>query len=149
MEPYSLNYFSFLQPFGRTNSIISLDSCSLSLSFLSLQVHKLQLSWFISNFVLKVNNWLHLEIVETNSKSSDYHWWWRSFIVGGGSGFYVLLYSVFYFFTKLEISSFVPCLLYFGYTCLITITFSCFTGTVSFYSSYIFINKIYGQIKID
>ena len=82
-------------------------------------------------------------------KFSDYHWWWRSFIVGGGSGFYVLLYSVFYFFTKLEISSFVPCLLYFGYTCLITITFSCFTGTVSFYSSYIFINKIYGQIKID
>ena len=84
-----------------------------------------------------------------NPKFSDYHWWWRSFIVGGGSGFYVLLYSVFYFFTKLEISSFVPCLLYFGYTCLITITFSCFTGTVSFYSSYIFINKIYGQIKID
>jgi len=81
--------------------------------------------------------------------AEDYHWWWRSFIVGGGSGFYVLLYSVFYFFTKLEISSFVPCLLYFGYTCLITITFSCFTGTVSFYSSYIFINKIYGQIKID
>ena len=81
--------------------------------------------------------------------AEDYHWWWRSFIVGGGSGFYVLLYSIFYFFTKLEISSFVPCLLYFGYTILITITFSCFTGTVSFYSSYIFINKIYGQIKID
>ena len=81
--------------------------------------------------------------------AEDYHWWWRSFIVGGGSGFYVLLYSIFYFFTKLEISSFVPCLLYFGYTLLITITFSCFTGTISFYSSYLFINRIYGQIKID
>lgn len=46
----------------------------------------------------------------------DYRWWWRSFIVSGGSAVYVLFYSVFYFFTKLEITEFIPTLLYFGYT---------------------------------
>jgi len=81
--------------------------------------------------------------------AEDYNWWWRSFFVGSGSAFYVFLYSIFYFYTKLEITSFVPTLLYFGYTALITLTFAIFTGTISFYASFIFINKIYGQIKID
>lgn len=81
--------------------------------------------------------------------AEDYHWWWRSYIIGGGSAFYVMMYSIFYFFSKLEITSFVPTLLYFGYTALITMTFAIFTGTIAFYASFVFINKIYGQIKID
>lgn len=43
-------------------------------------------------------------------------WWWRSFVVSGGSAVYILLYSIFYFFTKLEITEFIPTLLYVGYT---------------------------------
>lgn len=46
----------------------------------------------------------------------DYRWWWRSFIVSGGSAVYVLFYSIFYFFTKLEITEFIPTLLYLSYT---------------------------------
>lgn len=46
----------------------------------------------------------------------DYRWWWRSFVVSGGSAVYVLFYSIFYFFTKLEITEFIPTLLYLGYT---------------------------------
>lgn len=46
----------------------------------------------------------------------DYHWWWKSFIISGGSAVYILIYSVFYFFTKLEITEFIPTLLYIGYT---------------------------------
>lgn len=46
----------------------------------------------------------------------DYHWWWKSFVVSGGSAVYILIYSIFYFFTKLEITEFIPTLLYIGYT---------------------------------
>lgn len=46
----------------------------------------------------------------------DYRWHWRSFIVSGGSAVYILFYSIFYFFIKLEISEFIPTMLYFGYT---------------------------------
>lgn len=36
--------------------------------------------------------------------------------MSGGSAVYVLAYAVFYFFTKLEITEFIPTLLYVGYT---------------------------------
>lgn len=81
--------------------------------------------------------------------AEDYHWWWRSFVVSGGSAFYVLLYSAFYFYTKLEITSFVPTLLYFSYSIIIVVTFWVLTGTIGFYAAYLFIRKIYAQIKID
>ncbi|XP_064624423.1 transmembrane 9 superfamily member 4-like isoform X2 [Lineus longissimus] len=79
----------------------------------------------------------------------DYHWWWRSFIVSGGSAFYVFAYSIFYFITKLEITEFIPTLLYFGYTLIMVFTFWLLTGTIGFYAAYFFIRKIYAAIKID
>ncbi|XP_041968670.1 transmembrane 9 superfamily member 4 isoform X2 [Aricia agestis] len=79
----------------------------------------------------------------------DYHWWWKSFIVSGGSAVYILIYSVFYFFTKLEITEFIPTLLYIGYTGLMVLTFWLLTGTIGFFAAYTFIKKIYGAVKID
>ncbi|XP_041357103.1 transmembrane 9 superfamily member 4-like [Gigantopelta aegis] len=79
----------------------------------------------------------------------DYHWWWRSFMVSGGSALYIFAYSIFYFITKLEITEFIPSLLYLGYTMLIVITFWILTGTIGFYAAYWFIRKIYGAVKID
>lgn len=79
----------------------------------------------------------------------DYHWWWRSFIVSGGSAVYVFAYSVFYFITKLEITEFIPTLLYFGYTGIMVLTFWLLTGTIGFYAAYFFIRKIYAAVKID
>ncbi|XP_048762695.1 transmembrane 9 superfamily member 4-like isoform X1 [Ostrea edulis] len=79
----------------------------------------------------------------------DYHWWWKTFIVSGGSAVYVFAYSIFYFVTKLEITEFIPTLLYFGYTLLMVFTFWILTGTIGFYAAYFFIRKIYGAIKID
>ncbi|XP_074640528.1 transmembrane 9 superfamily member 4-like [Tubulanus polymorphus] len=79
----------------------------------------------------------------------DYHWWWRSFIVSGGSAVYVFAYSIFYFITKLEITQFIPTLLYFGYTFLMVLAFWLLTGTIGFYATYFFIRKIYAAIKID
>lgn len=79
----------------------------------------------------------------------DYHWWWRSFIVSGGCAVYVFAYAVFYFVTKLEITEFIPVLLYFSYTSLMAITFWLLTGTIGFYAAYFFVRLIYGAVKID
>ncbi|XP_047516188.1 transmembrane 9 superfamily member 4 isoform X1 [Pieris napi] len=79
----------------------------------------------------------------------DYHWWWKSFTVSGGSAVYILIYSIFYFFTKLEITEFIPTLLYVGYTALMVLTFWLLTGTIGFFAAYTFIRKIYGAVKID
>ncbi|CAM2699090.1 unnamed protein product [Rotaria socialis] len=72
----------------------------------------------------------------------DYHWWWRSFIASGGSAFYVFAYSIFYFFTKLDITEVIPIMLYFGYTFLICFTFWTLTGTIGFIASYIFLQDL-------
>lgn len=79
----------------------------------------------------------------------DYHWWWRSLITSGGSAVYVAAYSIFYLSTKLEITEFVPLLLYFGYTAIMVVTFWLLTGTIGYYAAYLFIRKIYGAVKID
>ncbi|XP_022254354.1 transmembrane 9 superfamily member 4-like isoform X3 [Limulus polyphemus] len=79
----------------------------------------------------------------------DYHWWWRSFLVSGGSAVYVFAYAVFYFWTKLEITEFIPTLLYFGYTLIMVFTYWILTGTIGFYAAYTFIRKIYAAVKID
>ncbi|KAF2364066.1 Nonaspanin (TM9SF) [Trinorchestia longiramus] len=79
----------------------------------------------------------------------DYHWWWRSLVTSGGSAFYIALYSVFYLVTKLEITEFVPLLLYFSYTSIMVVSVWIFTGTIGFYSAYWFIRKIYAAVKID
>ncbi|CAH2104508.1 unnamed protein product [Euphydryas editha] len=79
----------------------------------------------------------------------DYHWWWKSFIISGGSAIYILIYSIFYFFTKLEITEFIPTLLYIGYTGLMVLTFWILTGTIGFFAAYTFIRKIYAAVKID
>eukprot|EP01098_Paradermamoeba_levis_P002333 TRINITY_DN1273_c0_g1_i1.p1 TRINITY_DN1273_c0_g1~~TRINITY_DN1273_c0_g1_i1.p1 ORF type:complete len:624 (+),score=162.27 TRINITY_DN1273_c0_g1_i1:757-2628(+) len=81
--------------------------------------------------------------------SEDYHWWWRSFLTSGASAFYMFLYSVFYFFTKLQIVNVVGGILYFGYTLIMTIFFFVLTGTIGFVACFWFVRKIYSSIKID
>jgi transmembrane 9 superfamily protein 2/4 len=81
--------------------------------------------------------------------SEDYHWWWRSYLTAGASAFYMFLYSIFYFFTKLEIQRFVSGLLYFGYTLIMGLAFFVLTGTIGFYACYLFVRKIYSQVKVD
>ncbi len=36
--------------------------------------------------------------------TEDYSWWWRSYLTSGASAIYLLAYSAFYFFTKLDIT---------------------------------------------
>ncbi|XP_013404987.1 transmembrane 9 superfamily member 4 isoform X2 [Lingula anatina] len=102
-------------------------------------------------FIILIISTSQIAIVMTYFQlcAEDYHWWWRSFLVSGGSALYVLGYSIFYFVTKLEITAFIPTLLYFGYTIIMVFTFWLLTGTVGFYATYFFVRKIYGAIKID
>ncbi|CAN1286635.1 Transmembrane 9 superfamily member 7 [Linum perenne] len=81
--------------------------------------------------------------------SEDYQWWWRSYLTAGSSAVYLFLYSIFYFFTKLEITKFVSGVLYFGYMVIISYAFFVLTGTIGFYACFWFVRKIYSSVKID
>jgi len=81
--------------------------------------------------------------------SEDYHWWWRSYLTSGSSALYLLLYSTFYFFTKLDMSKGVPTLMYFGYMFIISYSFFILTGTIGFVATFFFVRAIYASVKID
>ncbi|KAF5745490.1 putative Endosomal P24A protein precursor [Tripterygium wilfordii] len=81
--------------------------------------------------------------------SENYHWWWRSYLTAGSFALYLFLYSIFYFFTKMEITKLVSGILYFGYMIIISYAFFTLTGTVGFYACYWFVQKIYSSVKID
>ncbi|KAF8388820.1 hypothetical protein HHK36_025500 [Tetracentron sinense] len=81
--------------------------------------------------------------------SEDYNWWWRAYLTAGSSALYLFLYSIFYFFTKLEITKLVSGILYFGYMLIVSYAFFVLTGTIGFYASFWFVRKIYSSVKID
>lgn len=141
------NQFYYLFGFLFLVFIILVVSCS--------QISIVMVYFQVSNAPFSVS-WKVLCTALLNSKvkyfqlcSENYHWHWRSFFVSGGSAIYVLFYSVFYFYTKLDIDEFVPTLLYFSYTLMMVVTFWLLTGTIGFYAAFFFINKIYSAVKID
>ena len=81
--------------------------------------------------------------------NEDYNWWWRSFLNSGSAGLYLFGYAFVYFYTQLEITGFVPCLVYFGYMLIASLLFTVITGTVGFLSSWWFVWQIFAAVKVD
>ena len=81
--------------------------------------------------------------------SEDYHWWVRSYLTSGSSALYLMLYSAFYFYTKLDMSKGVPTAMYFGYMFMVSYSFFVLTGTIGFVSCLLFVRSIYASVKID
>jgi transmembrane 9 superfamily protein 2/4 len=67
----------------------------------------------------------------------------------GCSALYLYLYSILYFFTKLQMVKFVSGLLFFGYMFLVCVAFFVLTGTIGYVATFMFVTKIYASIKID
>ncbi|KAI8391495.1 uncharacterized protein BYT42DRAFT_197298 [Radiomyces spectabilis] len=81
--------------------------------------------------------------------NEDYHWSWRAFLTAGATGLYVYLYSLLYYFTKLDINSFTSTVLYLGYSALISLLVTILTGAVGYLACLIFLRKIFASIKVD
>lgn len=105
-----------------------------ALVFLVLQITVMEMSIVVTYFQLN---------------TEDYRWWWKSFLVGTGSAWWILIYSVFYYFTSLELQGFVPMLMFFGYSLMGTFIYGLITGTIGFLASYVFVLRIYSAIKAD
>ena len=60
---------------------------------------------------------------------------WRSYFTSGSSALYLLSYSLFYFWTRLDITRTVPMVMYFCYMTMVSVSFFCLTGTIGFYGA--------------
>lgn len=92
---------------------------------------------------------ISIMLVYLQLSQEDYNWWWRSFLTSGSSAVYIFLYSILYFFTRLQIVKVVSALVFFSYMFLTATAFFVLTGSVGFLASYAFVRKIYSSLKID
>ncbi|KAL8734339.1 MAG: hypothetical protein Q9166_001537 [cf. Caloplaca sp. 2 TL-2023] len=81
--------------------------------------------------------------------SENYHWQWRSFSAAGASAGYVFANALLYWIRQLSFGSLTSGLLYLGYSLLLSFLFFILTGTIGFFASWAFVQRIYGSIKID
>ena len=77
----------------------------------------------------------------------NYEWWWRSFWVGTSGAFYLMLYSVYYMLTEMDVDVFSSDLVYLLYMYMFCILFALMSGMISTFSSFLFIEFMYGRIK--
>jgi len=79
----------------------------------------------------------------------DHRWWWNAFANGGATGLFVFAYSFYYFFHRSNMSGVLQLSFYFGYMSIVSYAFFVMLGFVGFYSSFYFVNYIYGAVKTD
>ncbi|EAQ87395.1 hypothetical protein CHGG_04014 [Chaetomium globosum CBS 148.51] len=81
--------------------------------------------------------------------AENYNWQWRAFLAAGTTSGYIFLNAVIYWVSKLSLGGFAGSVLYIGYSLLISFLFFILTGSIGFFSSWLFVRKIYASIKID
>ncbi|KAH6658889.1 hypothetical protein BKA67DRAFT_509876 [Truncatella angustata] len=81
--------------------------------------------------------------------AENYHWQWRSFLAAGTSAVYIFMNALIYLLSKLSLGGFAGIVLYIGYSALLSFLFFILTGSIGFFASWWFVQKIYGSIKID
>mmetsp|Transcript_6523 Transcript_6523/g.8268 ORF Transcript_6523/g.8268 Transcript_6523/m.8268 type:complete len:780 (+) Transcript_6523:228-2567(+) len=81
--------------------------------------------------------------------NEDYKWWWKSFFNCASIGLYLFLYSLWYLVTKLDLVGLWPFMVYSTYMGIISFACALYCGGVGVISSFWFVRKIYGAVKVD
>ncbi|EEP78137.1 conserved hypothetical protein [Uncinocarpus reesii 1704] len=81
--------------------------------------------------------------------AEDYRWQWRSFVGAGMTGGYVFINALVFWATRVSFGGLTGAILYLGYSALLAFLASILTGSIGFFASAVFINRIYKSIKVD
>jgi len=81
--------------------------------------------------------------------SEDHRWWWKSFWNCASAGAYLMLYSLWFLGSRLDLVGVLPVVVYLTYMGMISILFSLFCGSVGVLASLWFNRTIYSAVKVD
>ena len=81
--------------------------------------------------------------------AENYHWWWMSFIAPASSGIYAFAFSFYYLSILVKLDNVLIIVESVGYLLIFSILFSILTGAIGFITSFIFIDKLFGNVKVD
>ena len=79
----------------------------------------------------------------------DYNWWWASFRISASSGIYFFLYSIFYMIHEYKPPDISSKIIYLIFSFIFSFALSIGNGTIGFLSSFFFVQKIYGTLKME
>lgn len=96
-----------------------------------------------------VTSFITIALLYFQLAREDHAWWWSALLNGGATGLFVFAYSFYFFFHRSSMDGFLQVSYYFGYMSIVSYAFFMMLGFVGFYSSFIFINYIYGAVKTD
>ena len=105
--------------------------------------------WFSYLLFVIVSGEVSIIVVFWNLCYGDYNWWWKSFLVGSSPVIYFILYSIYFFLFKMSITRLSAIVVYFGIMALISAMALFICGSISVLVCFVFIIKIYSNIKID
>ena len=98
--------------------------------------------------LLVTSSEIGLLYVYVNLCKGDYNWWWKCFIASASPVIYVVLYSIYYFFS-LGMTRLSTMVIYFGLMSLIVIVVGLVCGSAGVCITFLFLRKIYSMIKVD
>lgn len=81
--------------------------------------------------------------------SENHRWWWPSFFNCASSGLYLVLYSIWFLSSRLDMVGLLPVVVYLTYMTMISFCFALFCGATGFLASFAFVRAIYGAVKVD
>ena len=79
----------------------------------------------------------------------DHRWWWASIFNGGATGLFIFGYSFYYLEYRSNMSGLLQLSFYFGYTGIVSYAFFLMLGSVGYFSSFVFVDKIYSAVKAE
>ena len=96
-----------------------------------------------------VTSFITIALLYFQLAREDHQWWWQSFVNGGATGIFIFGYSFYYLFHRSNMDGFLQLSFYFGYTSLVAYSFFLMLGFIGFFSSFTFVEYIYGAVKTD
>ncbi|KAI9373452.1 hypothetical protein BJX61DRAFT_380266 [Aspergillus egyptiacus] len=81
--------------------------------------------------------------------AENYRWHWRAFAGAGMTGVYVFLNALLFWASRVSFGGLIGAVLYVGYSALIGFVVFILTGSIGFFASWAFVQRIYGSIKVD
>ena len=105
--------------------------------------------WISYFLFIMVSGEVSIIVVFWNLCYGDYNWWWKSFLVGSSPVIYFIIYSIYFFIFKMNVTRLSAIVVYFGIMGLISAMALFICGSISVIICFGFIFKIYSKIKID
>eukprot|EP00998_Keelungia_sp_KM082_P004197 NODE_1529_length_1304_cov_74.958369_g1516_i0.p1 GENE.NODE_1529_length_1304_cov_74.958369_g1516_i0~~NODE_1529_length_1304_cov_74.958369_g1516_i0.p1 ORF type:complete len:398 (+),score=114.57 NODE_1529_length_1304_cov_74.958369_g1516_i0:38-1195(+) len=121
--------------------------------FISLWGHQLftpyGILYLIFVILLLVTACITVSLTYLQLSNENHKWWWLSLVSGGSTAFFVYAYCFYFLWHESKMSGFMQVTYYFGYMLMICYSLFLMLGTVGWYSSFVFVKRIYGSIHID